>query len=312
MITIKKGDLLPKLSATIRDASGAVDLTDCSALFEFTHLESGTTKNAAAVVQPLQTTTDKGKVVYSWATGDTDLAGDYRGRFLITFDGGKVMTSPSEGFIDFRIDETDEQIVLVNPYCTLAELRLELKNSQQKDKTTEAMILAINDASRWVDRKMNQDYFEHVFATDEAALKFDQFDDCVINEEIFLPYRPVISITEVKLGDAVLVAESDYVAKEYKLISLNGCWNLSRVFRRLVVKGRFGYSQTVDDELQTWRVPQGVPAFVRTAARLAAASLSGYNRKEVIGIDGTKTDFIDRTIPKTAYDLLGAIPPVVM
>ena len=63
------------------------------------------------------------------------------------------------------------------------------------------------------------------------------------------------------------------------------------------------------------QVPTGIPEHINLACRLIAAALSGHNRKQVVAADGsrtdgfpdggTKVDFIDRTIPRIVYRMLG-------
>ena len=98
-----------------------------------------------------------------------------------------------------------------------------------------------------------------------------------------------------------------------RLINLGGDWLPTRSGRLLRIMGRFGYPQRdAANDLQTWLVPTGIPGNVRTACRLAAAALSGMNRKEVVGFDGQRSEVIDRAIPKTARELLGDTVPGVM
>ena len=59
-------------------------------------------------------------------------------------------------------------------------------------------------------------------------------------------------------------------------------------------------------------IPQNTDPIITTATRLVAASFSGHNRKETVGLDGQKTDIADRSIPKTVYDLLGRKMPLLV
>lgn len=60
------------------------------------------------------------------------------------------------------------------------------------------------------------------------------------------------------------------------------------------------------------KVPTGVPETIKTATLLVAAALSGFNRKEVVGLDGTKTEVISTEIPKTVDRLLGKRAKVIL
>jgi len=47
--------------------------------------------------------TSDGKVYYEWQDGDTDIAGDFRGRFKFTDQFGKVFSAPNEGYIAVHV-----------------------------------------------------------------------------------------------------------------------------------------------------------------------------------------------------------------
>lgn len=94
--SIKKGDGLPALTATLIDANGnAVDITGCTV--EFRMVDKARTikvEDAAVVVNAVA-----GVVRYDWQTGDTDTAGAYRGEFRVTDGSAKVQTYPTTGYV---------------------------------------------------------------------------------------------------------------------------------------------------------------------------------------------------------------------
>lgn len=64
--------------------------------------------------------------------------------------------------------------------------------------------------------------------------------------------------------------------------------------------------------LDSSSIPRGIDSKITTATRLVAAAFSGHNRKEVVGLDGQKSDIADTAIPKTVFDLLGRRMPILV
>ena len=102
---IKQNDLLPVLTATLKDALGvAVDLTGATAVFRMGLVGAATLKvNTAATVDPDQVA-NKGKITYNWTGTDTDTVGIYEGEFTVTLSGGKQQTFPNPRHIVVHID----------------------------------------------------------------------------------------------------------------------------------------------------------------------------------------------------------------
>jgi hypothetical protein len=200
-------------------------------------------------------------------------------------------------------------VALLNPYCTLAELCHELKKpvADATGDMLDQLHEAINNASRWVDDYTGRDYYLHDHSS--TVLTIDEFDDIIFGNRLFLPYAPVITLSEVKLGTEVLVLDVDYANKSDELVCLYGEWGVVSPDTKVTLKGTFGYAQTGGDHSL---VPTGLPGRIVLATRLVAASLSGHNRKEVVALDGTRTDMVDREISKTVYKLLGRRAPLML
>lgn len=104
---IRKGDRLPEIVATLQDANGvAVPLTSVSSVhFRMRAPNSATYKvDAAAVI----TDPFNGQVTYTWATPDTDTAGEYLADWLVTFSDGRSETFPNAGALTIEVIAKDE------------------------------------------------------------------------------------------------------------------------------------------------------------------------------------------------------------
>lgn len=187
---------------------------------------------------------------------------------------------------------------LVNPYCSVAQVQAELRNTDAA--LNDALVRAINAASRYIDQYKGRDYFKHDHSSSPVVV--DVFSRAVYGQTLYLPFSPIISLSEVKEGGAVLVQDQDYVIRGDSLRRLSGHWSVGEPPDNVIeLNGVFGYQQTTSAD-----VPVGIPLTINQAAVLIAAALSGQNSKEVINLDGGKSSVIDKAIPKTAYDLLGS------
>lgn len=197
---------------------------------------------------------------------------------------------------------------LINPYCTVAQVQAELRNDDSA-LTTE-IEEAINQASRWIDDWKGRDWLLHNHSV--TALELDKHDSWVfLNEVLYLPFTPIITLTSVTVAGELWVAGTDYVVKDgatpnARLVAVDGHWPLVCPPDNISIVGQFGYAQA-----SAAAVPTGLPLHVNKAAILIAAAFSGHNQKEVIGLDGAKSTVIDKAIPKTAMALLGS-PKIVL
>lgn len=91
--TIKRGDTLPVIAATLADENGPIDLTGATVRF---HLRTALTGEIAVDGAATVTDADAGTVEYEWEAGDTAVDGDYRAEWEITFSGGATLTCPND------------------------------------------------------------------------------------------------------------------------------------------------------------------------------------------------------------------------
>lgn len=101
--TIKQGDTIPVLRATLRGAdTNVIDLTGCTVRF---HLARGTAQANTPVLDVTATivTAASGVVEYAWLAGDTDVAGDYVGEFEVTLSTGDTVTCPNDHDLTIKV-----------------------------------------------------------------------------------------------------------------------------------------------------------------------------------------------------------------
>jgi len=91
---IKAGDTDPDMVAILKDPNGAAyDLTSASVMLHMSRKNRVKINSEATV-----TDSASGTVTYSWAVGDTDLAGPWDIEWQITWaDTGEIVTVPNDG-----------------------------------------------------------------------------------------------------------------------------------------------------------------------------------------------------------------------
>jgi hypothetical protein len=98
--TIKKGDLLPALAATLQPATGQT-FTLAGATVRLVMWNAKAVKIAAGVCTVVDATART--VRYDWLAGDTDTAEGYLATFQVTFPGGVVETFPNGTALVIRV-----------------------------------------------------------------------------------------------------------------------------------------------------------------------------------------------------------------
>lgn len=92
-IYMVRNDLKPSIEATLKYTDGTVvDLTNCTVKFHLRKRDGAIIVNKDATI--LEPKTD-GKVIYNWASGDTDIVGTCKAEFEVVFADSKPQTFPS-------------------------------------------------------------------------------------------------------------------------------------------------------------------------------------------------------------------------
>jgi len=90
---MKQNDTSPDLQVTLKDGdNNAVDVTGATIVFSMSDI-GGVVKVSEQSVTSV--TEASGIVKYTWASGDTDTPGTYKGEFEVTFVSGAIQTYPN-------------------------------------------------------------------------------------------------------------------------------------------------------------------------------------------------------------------------
>jgi len=98
---MKVGDTFPPIQVTITysDGSTPVNLTGGSVRFLMQTLDGVTSIAQTATI----VSASDGIVKYDWVAGDTDTEGEYHAEFEATLSTGKIVSAPTNGYIDVHI-----------------------------------------------------------------------------------------------------------------------------------------------------------------------------------------------------------------
>lgn len=100
-IEMKTGDTAPFVRHTLVDAAGQpVDLSGAAVQFIVATMVVATRTilvNAAGTVTQVGDGS-RGEVLYQWAAGDTDVAGEHIYEWEVTYANGEIQTFPTEGY----------------------------------------------------------------------------------------------------------------------------------------------------------------------------------------------------------------------
>ena len=202
---------------------------------------------------------------------------------------------------------------LFKPYCKIEDVKAYIRNSEYDDGF---YAQAINQASRMVDKFTQRNYWQNDYRT-TAYRATDVYE-----KTVYFPF-PIRTITEVKVGDAV-VSKEDYFFKsiedeqdarnfyiELEHISDSDLSNLASVDlinndinatpKKVMVKGLFGYTVRTTSQMP---IDPLFPAEVRRATTMIAGTLTDQFRKESVDKDGNRQNLLETMIPYDAIKLL--------
>jgi hypothetical protein len=100
---IKRGDLLPSLTATLTDDDVPVDLSTAESVNAVGVRRGVVVFDRAVDVDPDQENDGTGMVSMEWEEGDTDALGYISVEFVVTWPGGARQTFPHDGFERVRV-----------------------------------------------------------------------------------------------------------------------------------------------------------------------------------------------------------------
>lgn len=139
--SIIQGNLLPALTATLSYADGtAVNLAGASVNLVLRNPDA----SAVYLNQPCAATGNT--VTYDWASGDTDIPGDYVAEFVVTFSDLTTQSFPTEGYFPVTITPTLTGTIKPQPtYLTTQDViratrtYLDGKQRPNRNKLTSAL-----------------------------------------------------------------------------------------------------------------------------------------------------------------------------
>lgn len=195
---------------------------------------------------------------------------------------------------------------LVDPYCTLADVQRETKND--RSELSDWFISCINRASRFVEEYCNRDFLYHQYTADTP---FVVPKERVIGDSIYLDW-PIRSLTGVYQWESDLGKTHSPTATETLETSSyyidNGSVRKSSgepfgeyplVETWFGVSGNFGYPIAEGEDISSV-----LPAHVRRATAIIAATFSAERRMEQMSFDGSRIELTDLRIPTEVWMML--------
>jgi hypothetical protein len=281
--TIKKGDRLPVIEATLTDNDdNPADLTGASVRF-IMRAPGATSPKVSATATVVDAAA--GRVKYAWAGADVDTAGNYEAEWEVTFSGTLKETFPNDRTISVEVlsdlDVTIPSGGLGENYATKAELMQRLgMETADDDPMLEA---ALSAASRGVELCCDRQFNKTTTATTRT---FRAFSYTHIETDDFHTTTGLVIATDGS-GDGVY--ETTWELADYELEPLNGIvagqtgwpyWQINAILSRGFPIGDRARVQVTAQ--WGWAA---VPARVKEATLVAAEEL--YRLKDApFGVTG--------------------------
>lgn len=205
--SIKKGDRLPVIEATLKDATGTVvSLLSISGVRFIMRLPGAATPkvNAAASVVDAA----GGKVRYDWLLIDTDAPGVYEAEWEVTFTGGKIQTFPTPGYNEVEIVGDLDTATALGSFATVADLATMLGRDLNDTEQLQAdfLLQAATSAIRTYTGQTISKVIGDVVTLDPAG------------GVLYLPQIPVQAVSALTVDGVALVPATDVVFYDYGLV----------------------------------------------------------------------------------------------
>lgn len=210
---------------------------------------------------------------------------------------------------------------LVRPYCTVADVQRETKNSGPE--LDEWYAECVTRASRMVEEMCLRDFWFHDYSAEDYSVPRSR----VLGEMVALPF-PIITLTDLWVYADKLVGktDNDVVAEDEYYFEVGSSFFKSEFGPFAAARFRAGrfhsYNEESSDEFRGFMVLRGtfgyelaetnpdttppplLPSEVRRATTLIAAAISDEMHKEQTGMDGSTVEILDTRIPTEAKTLL--------
>jgi len=228
----------------------------------------------------------------------------------------KDTTSQTNALAIIPLSSDYSGVKLNKPYCTIADLKAYIGNSEFEDGF---YAQSINQASRMVETIAGKNFWYSDFRfVDYRPKKEDIFED-----KIFLPF-PIRSIVSLKVeGDIIAKDQYEFIPitdyedpRNFYIEAIANSENTTESKyvineRTLSVKirGVFGYK--VSDTLNM-PTDANFPPDVRRATTMIAGTLTGKFMKQSVDLEGNRQNILETMIPMDAVKLLKKSKRIIM